>query len=91
MLLDRLPPGMQDSIATRLADVEVGDLVRWNGRTTPEVVEDVADEHFDVRTAQHDYYRFHVEEGVVVDRQTDERARVESFEVVGDVCDVDLW
>ena len=82
---------MQDSIVAQLDAVEVGDLVRWNGRTAPEVVEDVADEHFDVRTAQHDYYRFLPAEGVVVDRQTDERARVESFEVVGDVCDVDLW
>ncbi|WP_227133502.1 hypothetical protein [Halorubellus salinus] len=82
---------MQDSIATRLAGIEVGDLVRWNDRTAPEVVEDVSADHFDVRTSQHDYYRFYVEEGVVENRGTDERARVESFEVVGDVCDVDLW
>jgi Uma2 family endonuclease len=74
-----------------MADVAVGDLVRWNDRPAPEVVVEVTDDHFDVRSSQHDYYRFYPDEGVYVDRQTDERVAVDSFEFVGDVCDVDLW
>jgi len=82
---------MHDSSTTRMTEVAVGDLVRWNDRPAPEVVVEVTDDWFDVRSSQHDRYRFYPDEGVLVDRQTDERVDVESFEIVGDVCDVDLW
>jgi len=82
---------MHDSNTTRMTEVAVSDLVRWNDRPAPEVVVEVTADWFDVRSSQHDVYRFYPDERVLVDRQTDERVDVESFEVVGDVCDVDLW
>jgi hypothetical protein len=82
---------MNDSAATRMAAVAVSDLVRWNDRSAPEVVVEVTDDWFDVRSSQHDVYRFYPDESVLVDRGTDGRVTVESFEIVGDICDVELW
>ena len=75
----------------RMDDVEVGELVRWNGRTNPQVVTQVTESWFEVRSHGGSYYRFYPHAQYLVNRQSDNEFDVEEFEVLGKVYDVDAW
>lgn len=80
-----------DVILNRLEEVEVGDLVRWNGRTNPQVVVEVTDSWFEVKSHQDSYYRFYPAGQYLINQQSNNEFEVYHFEIIGEVYDVEVW
>lgn len=74
-----------------LSNVEVGDLVRWNGRTNPQVVTKVTESWFEVRSHSDSYYRFYPQDRNLVNQQSETEYDINQFEVLGEVYDVNRW
>jgi hypothetical protein len=72
-------------------DVEVGSLVRWNGRTNPQVVTEVTGSWFEVKSHSDSYYRFYPHGHYMVNQQSDTQYDINDFEIIGEVYDVDIW
>lgn len=74
-----------------MEDVELGSLVRWNGRTHPQVVSKVADSWFEVKSHQDSYYRFYPHGQYLINQQSKTEYDIEEFEIIGEIYDVDVW
>jgi hypothetical protein len=74
-----------------LHEVEVGSLVRWNGRTNPQVVTEVTDSWFEVRSHSDSYYRFYPQGQYLVNQQSGTEYDIDQFKILGEVYDVDTW
>lgn len=81
----------QSTVSTRMDDVQVGSLVRWNGRTNPQVVTEVTDSWFEVKSHSDSYYRFYPYNRYLVNQQSETEYDVDEFEIIGEVYDVDAW
>lgn len=81
----------RSQVTTGMDDVQVGSLVRWNGRTNPQVVTEVTDSWFEVRSHSDSYYRFYPLGQYLVNQQSDTEYDVDEFEIIGEVYDVDTW
>ena len=77
--------------STSMSDVREGHLVVWNGRTNPQVVTDVTDSWFEVRSHRGSRYRFYPHGGHLINRQSDAEYDIEEFAIVGKAYDVSLW
>ncbi|QLH76731.1 hypothetical protein HZS55_05175 [Halosimplex rubrum] len=71
--------------------VEEGSLVRWNGRTNPQVVTEVTDAWFGVRSHSDSHYRFYFHDQYLINQQSDTEYDIDEFELLGEVYDVDDW
>lgn len=78
-------------ISESMEMVEEGHLVRWNGRTTPQVVIQVTDSWFEVKSHQESYYRFYPKGRYLVNQQSNTEYDVDEFEIVGEAYDIDSW
>ncbi|RKD85931.1 hypothetical protein [Halopiger aswanensis] len=74
-----------------MEDVEEGSLVRWNGRTNPQVVTEVTETWFDVNSHSGSYYRFYPHDRYLINQQSDTEYDVDEFEIVGEVYDTSVW
>jgi len=72
-------------------DVQVGSLVRWNGRTNPQVVTNVTNSWFEVRSHSDSYYRFYPLGQYLVNQQSNTEYDVDEFEIIGEVYNVEVW
>lgn len=75
----------------QMDDVEVGSLVRWNGRTNPQVVTEVTDSWFEVKSHSDSYYRFYPHEQYLINQQSNTEYDVYQFEIVGESYVVENW
>ena len=81
----------QSMISTRMDNVEVGSLIRWNGRTNPQVVTEVTESWFEVKSHSNSRYRFYPHNQHLINQQNDTQYDVDEFEIIGEVYDVDVW
>lgn len=81
----------QSAISDRMDDVEVRSLVRWNGRTNPQVVTEVTDSWFEVKSHSDSYYRFYPSGQYLINQQSNNEFDVYQFEIIGESYGVDVW
>ena len=80
-----------NTITDELEEVEQGHLVRWNGRTTPQVVTQVSGESFEVRSHQNSFYKFYPEGRYLINQQSNSEFDIDQFEILGEVYDSTRW
>jgi len=75
----------------QMDDVEAGSLVRWNVRTNPQVVTEVTDSWFEVKSHSDSYYRFYPYEQYLINKQSDTEYDVYQFKIVGEIYVIGGW
>lgn len=83
----------EPTVYDQMQNVEEGDLVRWRGRTHPQVVTEVNDTWFEVQTHNQKYLRFYPHGQYLENQQSGNEYQIHDgeFEIVGEAYSIDRW